>query len=79
MLRLLRLWILLRIARVAVPLVVVLVLLGELSASIHRQPLISPPSALSPITKVIRHDTAGLLVRGRRDLIRYLEHGAPRR
>jgi hypothetical protein len=72
-LRLLRLWVLWRIARVVLPLLIVLVLLGELNASIHRRPLISLPRSLSPITTVIRHDSAGLIARSRRDLTRALE------
>jgi hypothetical protein len=35
---LLRLWVLWRIGRVVLPLLVAVVLLGELSASIHRRP-----------------------------------------
>lgn len=72
---LLRLWVLWRIARVALPLLIALVLLGELSASIHRRPLITPPRSLSPITKVIQRDSAGLIARARRDLTRALQAG----
>lgn len=73
LLGLLRLWVLWRIARVVLPLLIVLVLLGELSASIDRRPLISPPRSLSPITTVIGRDSAGLIARARRDLTRALE------
>lgn len=73
LLGLLRLWVLWRIARVVLPLLIVLVLLGELSASIHRRPLISPPRSLAPITTVIRGDSAGLIAQARRDLTRALD------
>ena len=79
MLGLLRLWVLWRVARMAVPLLVMLVLLGELGASIHRQPLITVPRPLAPISSLIRHDSAGLLAGARRDLTRELEPGASRR
>ncbi len=79
MLRLIRLWLLWRIARVALPLLVVMVLLGELTASIHRQPLISVPRSLAPIASLIRHDSAGLIAGARRDLTKELERGASRR
>jgi hypothetical protein len=49
------------------------VLLGELSASIHRRPLISPPRSLAPVTTVIGQDTAWLIVRARRELTHALE------
>jgi hypothetical protein len=75
---LLRLWMLWRIGRVVLPLLVALVLLGELSASIHQRPLISPPRSLSPITTVIRHDSTRMIARARHDLTRKLERGAPR-
>ncbi len=70
---LLRLWVLWRIARVVLPLLIALVLLGQLSASMHRRPFISPPRSLSPITTVIRRDSTGLIARARRDLTRALE------
>lgn len=73
LLGLLRLWVLWRIARVALELLIALVLLGELSASIHRRPLISPPRSLSPITTVIQRDSTGLIARARRDLTRALQ------
>lgn len=76
---LLRLWVLWRVARIAVPLLVMLVLLGELSASIHRQALISVPRSLAPIASVIRHDSAGVIAGARRDLTKELERGASRR
>jgi hypothetical protein len=79
MLSLLRLWVLWRIARVAVPLLIMLVLLGELSTSIHRPPLIAVPRALSPIATAIRHDSARVIVTARHDLTAALERGAPRR
>ena len=64
---LLRLWVLWRVARIAVRLLVMLVLLGELSASIHRQALISVPRSLAPIASVIRHDSAGVIAGARGD------------
>lgn len=73
MLGLLRLWVLWRIARVLLPLVIVLVLLGELTASVHGRPLISVPHSLSPITTVIRRDSIGLIRRARRDLTRAIK------
>jgi len=73
MLGLLRLWVLWRIARLLSPLVIALVLLGELTASIHRRPLISVPRSRSPITTIIRHDSIGVIRRARRDLTRALE------
>lgn len=72
---LLRLWVLWRIGRVVLPLLVVVVLLGELAASMHRRPLISAPRSLAPNTAVIRHDSSSMI----RDLTRTLEQGAPRR
>jgi hypothetical protein len=79
MLGLLRLWVLWRVARIAVPLLVMLVLLGELSASIHRHPLISVPRSLAPIASVIRHESAGVIAGARRDLTKEFERGASRR
>ncbi len=76
---LLRLWVLWRIARVAVPLLIMLVLLGELSASIHRAPLIAVPRSLSPIATAIRHDSARVIATARHDLTVALERGAPQR
>ncbi len=73
LLGLLRLWVLWRIARVVLPLLIAVVLLGELSASIHRRPLISTPRSLAPITTVIGRDSAGLIVQARRDLTRVLQ------
>jgi hypothetical protein len=66
-----------RIGRVVLPLLAP-VLLGELSASIHQRPLISPPRSLSPITTVIRHDSTRMIARARREPARALERGAPR-
>jgi hypothetical protein len=63
-----------RLARVVVPLLVAVVLLAELTASIHRHPVISPPRALSPITAAIRHDTTRIIRGARRDLTQTLEH-----
>ncbi len=79
MLGLLRLWVLWRVARIAIPLLVILVLLGELSASIHRPPLITVPRTLAAIASMIRHDIAGLIAGGRRDLTKEFERGASRR
>ena len=59
MLGLLRLWVLWRIARVLLPLVIVLVLLGELTASVHRRPLISAHTRYRRIATVIRRDNIG--------------------
>ncbi|MGI8716046.1 MAG: hypothetical protein ACR2NR_23265 [Solirubrobacteraceae bacterium] len=73
LLRLLGLWVLWRIARVVLPLLIALVLLGELSASIDRRPLISPPHSLSPITTVIRRHRAGLIAHACRGLTRALQ------
>jgi hypothetical protein len=73
LLGLLRLWLLWRIAGVVLPLLIVLVLLGELTASIHRRPLISPPRSLAPVTTVIGQDTARLIGRARRELTHALE------
>ncbi len=79
MLGLLRLWVLWRVARIVIPLLVMLVLLSELSASIHRPPLVTVPRALAPIASMIRHDSAGLIAGGRRDLTKAFERGASRR
>lgn len=73
LLGLLRLWVLWKIARVVLPLLIAVVLLGQLSASIHRRPLILPPQSLAPITTVIRRDSTGLIARARRDLTRALD------
>jgi hypothetical protein len=78
-LRLMRLWLLLRIGRVVLPLLIAVVLLGELATSIHRHPVISPPRSMSPITTVIRHHSTSMIARARRDLTRTLEREAPRR
>ncbi len=78
MLRLLRLWLLWRIARIVLPLLITVVLLGELAAQVHTHPLITPPRSLAPLTTVIRHDSRSLIAQGRRDLTRTLENGAPR-
>lgn len=66
--RLLGLWVLWRIARIAVPLLIAVVLLGSLAASIHRRALVSAPRSLAPITKVIEHDSAALISSARRDV-----------
>jgi hypothetical protein len=73
MLGLLRLWVLWRIARLLVPLIIALVLLGELTASVHRRPVVSVPRSLSPITTMIRHDTVRVIRRAGRDLTRALD------
>lgn len=77
MLGLLQLWVLWRIARVLVLLLIVIALLGALAASIHRQPVISAPRALSPLTTILGHHADQLISQARRDLTHALAH-APR-
>lgn len=72
-LRLLQLWVLWRVARVVLPLLIAIVLLGELSASIHHRPLISSPASLAPINSGLRHDATWLITRSRGDLAHALE------
>ena len=44
---------------------IMLVLGGELGASIHRPPLIAVPRSLSPIATAIRHDSARVIATSR--------------
>lgn len=66
----LRLWVLWRIARAGLPLVILAVLITALSGSVHRRAVIAPRS---PATAVVRHDAAAALDGARGLLTRTLE------
>jgi hypothetical protein len=65
MLGLLRLWVLWRIARVIIPLLLAFVLLAALTTSTHHATLITVPHQLSGIVHTLHHDASGLIARSR--------------
>lgn len=69
MLGLLRAFLLWRIARRVVPIVMLVVLLAALTASIHHQPIIAPPRSIAPIA----HDTTEMITKLRQHLTIFLE------